>query len=105
MPDFSIITREMCASINGPMDTHVGGYRQENMFSERHWPTCTCPAYKFSKASINFGGRWVRPECKHIEQAQREACGWHQLYSEERLEEPGVCPRCGGPTVVVRVAV
>jgi len=105
MFDLTIVPMEMCASIDGPMTTNVGGYVQHNMFSERDWPTCSCPAYKYSKATIQFGPRKVKPECKHILKAQEDACGWHEQYSPEHQEEKGVCPRCGGSTVLVYVGV
>jgi hypothetical protein len=58
--------------------------------------SCDCPSYKFGKA----------PYCKHILAVQKEFCGWHQQYSDEALK-PGStkCPKCGGPTVVIRVGV
>jgi len=99
------VTKEMCQSIDGPSIAHVGGYEQTGLFSERHYPRCSCPAYKYAKRTINFGGRMVPPVCKHILQAQDEVCGWHQQYSPEVQIEKGVCPKCGGPTVVVRVGV
>lgn len=96
---------ECCASINGPLAASVGKYQQTGLFSERNYPRCTCPAYKFAKRTINFGGMMVPPECKHILQAQKEACGWHEAYSDESQEKEGICPRCGGVTVSVRWAV
>lgn len=105
MPDLTIETRQMCASIAGPASANVGGYHQEGLFDERTWPTCDCPAYKFAKAGYTtFGMRRVPNPCKHIRQAEKEACGWHEDWSEERQVERGVCPRCGGETVSVRVA-
>jgi len=104
-----IVYMQMCTSIDGPMSKDVGGYLQAGLFSERDWPTCSCPAYKYSKATINFGGCMVKPECKHIKQAQESVCGWHQQYSSEiqnhEQKEKNICPRCGGSTVDVRVAV
>ena len=105
MPDLDIVNTEMCTSTDGPLTANVGGYTQMGLFNERTWPQCTCKAYKFSKATINFGGRWVKPACKHIIQAQQDVCGWHKAYSPERQIEPGVCPKCGGSTVPVRWAV
>jgi len=96
---------QMCKSIDGPLVTHVGGYTQTEMFSERHYPRCTCSAYKFSKRIINFGGQMVPPECKHILRAQEKTCGWHQAYSPEIQDEMGICPKCGGPTITVRWAI
>jgi hypothetical protein len=104
-----IVLMEMCKSIDGPMTIEWKGntdtYTIHNLFSERHYPTCTCPAYHFGKRVVNFGGRMVPEICRHIEEAQDSVCGWHNQYSPEPLETTGVCPRCGGPTVVVGVAV
>lgn len=96
-----LVNMQMCKSLEGPRTTNVGGYTQHNMFSERDWPTCTCPAYKYSKATIQFGTRKVKPKCKHILKTQEDACGWHEQWSGERQTEKGTCPRCGGPTVGV----
>ncbi len=104
MPDFTVIHMQMCMSIDGPLTTHEGGYEQHNMFSERHWPSCTCKAYFYSKPTMDFGGRAVKPRCKHILRAMENVCGWHQQYSEEIQEKDGICPRCGGPTTTVAVA-
>jgi len=100
-----IVTMQMCKSMDGPLSASAGGYAQDNLFCEYEWPTCTCPAYKYSKATINFGGRMVKPECKHIRKAQDDACGWHEQWSHERQTKESICPRCGGPTVSVRVLV
>jgi hypothetical protein len=88
---------------NGTMP--VGNYVVSGLFSERHYPVCTCPAYKWGKRTVNFGGRMMPPICKHIEQAQKSVCTWHQQYSDEVQTEKGICPRCGGKTRVVRVGV
>lgn len=99
-----IITMQQCTSLSE--DTaNVGGYFQRGLGSERRWPTCTCPAYKFSKRTINFGGRMVAPPCKHILQAQGERCGWHQQWGDERQEKAGICPRCGESTEYIDVYI
>jgi len=105
MPDLTIISAEMCSSIDGPLTANVRGYIQTGLFSERDWPTCSCPAYKFKKRTINFGGRMVPEPCKHIIKAQNQVCGWHSQYSAESQEEPSICPRCGESTVSVYVGV
>jgi hypothetical protein len=104
MPDFTIETRSQCRSLS-VHHANVGGYEQSGLHDERCWPTCTCPAYKFSKRTINFGGQTVPPHCKHIREAEEKACGWHEMFSPERQAQKGVCPRCGGETEYVRVAV
>lgn len=40
--------------------------------------------------------------CVHILMAKGNHCGWHEAYDDERMGDPDVCPRCGGPTVEVR---
>lgn len=104
MPDFTFVMMEMCKSINGPKSMSINGYEQHGLFSERHYPTCSCPAYKFGKRVVDFGG-WMFPNpCKHIRKAESRVCGWHEQYGEAQ-EKSGICPRCGGPTVTVKVAV
>lgn len=105
MFDYTVITMEMCSSIDGPKVTTIGKYTIFGLFSERHYPRCTCPAYKFSKRTVNFGGIMYPPECKHILQAENAVCGWHQQYSSEPQEQEGICPRCGKKTVLVNAAV
>ena len=95
------VVYQCCRSIDGPIANNIGGHIQSGLFSERMQPTCTCKAFKYSKRDPLYG----KLPCKHIIQAQKEACGWHQAYSDEAQEQDGVCPRCGGPTVGVRWAV
>lgn len=91
MPDLTIVTMQMCAKLE-PHVTLIGGYRQE--FGYTPEPTCTCPAYTFGK---------TRP-CKHIKQAKKEGCSWHEQFDGPPKVD-GVCPECGGPTVYVNVGV
>lgn len=100
MGDMTIEYMQMCGSIDGPKSFNIRGYEQHGLFSERSTPACSCPAYKFCK--VADGQARV---CKHLRQIESEACHWHQQYSMELQEEPGRCPRCGGETVTVRVAV
>ena len=82
-----------CSSIDGPMSFAVRGYEQTNLFSPGDDPHCTCLAFKFSKSNPS--------SCKHLARINHETCGWHEQYAEESQTEPGVCPRCGDPTVLV----
>lgn len=104
MPDFTIQIMSQCKKLSQSHD-NVGGYEQHHLGSERSWPTCSCPAYKFAKRTINFGGRMVPRFCKHIEQALKSRCQWHELTAEIPQFEKGVCPLCGGETESVQVAV
>jgi len=108
MPDLTIEMMQQCRSLEERVTT-VGGYVQTGMFSERAWPECTCPAYKFAKRTINFSGRMVAPACKHIKQGQKENCNWHQLVGDppqtEKQKKNMECPKCKGETVWVRVGV
>jgi hypothetical protein len=47
----------------------------------------------------------VPPPCKHIKEAEKKICGWHEMWSDEKQTIKGICPRCGGETEYVRVAV
>lgn len=103
MPEFTIELHQQCSS----MEQHnfkEGGYEQSDLFYERRYPICTCPAYKFGKRVINFGGRMYPVECKHILRVQETTCTWHSAFGRSQ-EKDGVCPECGKETVVVRFAV
>lgn len=97
MPDRTVETVEMCASLHGPKTMSVGAYVQEGLFSERMGATCSCPAFKFAK-----GGLFDKT-CKHIQEAEKSVCGWHGRF-DPPPKVSGTCPRCGGETVTVRVA-
>lgn len=106
MATFTMEYREQCKSIDGPLTARIGGYEQSGLFSERVWPSCTCRSYRFGRGGRrNSRGVTVPRRCKHIEQAERSACGWHSACSTEAQQQSGVCPKCGGPTVVVKVVV
>ena len=95
MPDLSIIYCQMCASVDGPKYIKTdNGWTVGPLFWEGGEPACNCPSYI-------FGGK---RNCKHIQAALNDACGWHSNYDEPQVDE-GKCPRCGGETVTVRVAV
>ena len=77
--------------------------------SERTYPECTCPAYKYGKRNIKFDNRYYPKTCKHIDEAQEQLVCWHEQWGEEvQTDEQRVsmiCPKCGGPTELVNVAV
>ena len=104
MSDFTIEYFEECVSNEYYID-NVGGYEQV-FGDERTWPTCSCHAYKFFKnGKTNFNGRYFPNLCKHLKEAQKNRCGWHQAYSDEIQLEKGICPKCGKETRKVRFAV
>lgn len=102
MPDLMPVQHVQCAQMDETQ--HFGGYVQTGLFNERHWPECTCPKYTYTKPTLNFGGRMVKPPCKHILAAQSAVCQYHSMEDGSPLFE-GVCPRCGGPVVPVTVMV
>lgn len=104
MTDFTIEIHWQCSSLENHT-ANVGGYQQWGLYDERQYPQCSCPAYKFGKRTIVFGGHYYPSTCKHIEQAEKSACGWQSLISPEEMTERGVCPRCGSKAVPVKVAV
>jgi len=88
MPDFTIEIFQQCV----PKSYDIGGYRQQ--FDPEYGYTCSCKGYQFHH------------HCKHV--AQIEHCGWHGAYDEPQTPEQEAnmkCPRCGGETEYVRVAV
>jgi hypothetical protein len=94
MPDLTIVVMSMCSDLEREHTFHINEYTQE--FNSRLiQPTCTCPAYQFSKRP-----RW----CKHLEEAQHLICTYHEQFDGPPKVE-GVCPNCGKPTVYVRVGV
>lgn len=107
MPVFNIQIMQQCQQIDTP--TNIGGYRQFNLGRENLWPSCTCPAFVKKKTGTTiFGHRRVALPCKHINQAQAAMCTWHQLTGPAQTDEQEnnkICPSCGGPTQVVKVAV
>lgn len=100
MTDLMIVDMQMCESMNTRAIRQVGAHVVTGLFSEAHAPHCSCMAFKYAKGALGS-----YKTCKHIQQAETDACGWHEQYSAEAQTEPGVCPRCGGKTITVRVGV
>jgi len=100
MPDFTIEVMQQCAKLEHEViaiqGSHGDWYHVTFEANERtgELVSCTCPGFRFRP------GR----ECKHMTQAAKQHCSWHELYGEPQ-EQDGVCPSCGGPTRSVRVAV
>ena len=97
MPDLTIEYMQQCASTVDGSTFHIGGYEQ-HLSPAMGYDTCTCKAYKFSKGDI------FDKTCKHIKEAREQLCTYHEQI-DGPPEVDGVCPKCGGPTTVVRVGV
>lgn len=99
---YDIVTLEECASwhstVNVPSENPRNSKLLYNVafFGPEGGASCTCKAYHYSGD---------KRDCKHIAKAFKEGCFWHQQWSDEKIEQEGVCPRCGGPTIFVRCAV
>ena len=97
MPDLSIEYMYQCESLSyseADAESSSGSvYRLRRLNGQ--WE-CPCQGFKFRKT------------CKHVEEARKQACSWHQQVDDgEPVETPEGkrCPKCGGPAEVVRVAV
>jgi len=100
MPVLDLVECRVCASVLH-WERGVGkyvvkwgkaplGYRYEYAYS------CTCPGFTFRK------------HCKHVEASKSLRCNWGSEAFSGSFKAPnlnGSCPKCGGPTVVVRVGV
>lgn len=104
MPDLTIENRTVCqtntsfeASVRGSnrgskgIDYQVSYGWSQTSDVQYDW-TCTCSAFKFGK----------KP-CKHIMAVKPTRCGWNADLSDNGSYD--LCPECGGPVEVVRIAV
>jgi hypothetical protein len=101
MPDLTIEIMQECTRRQGET-VRVTGSRGA-VYEVTFWEggaSCTCPAYRFSRYTTHPFGK----SCKHLAEAARQTCGWHELYGQP-IEVDGTCPQCGAPTRYVRVAV
>ena len=108
MPDFTIELMQQCKKLSISV-IQIGKYTVTGLGSERTYPHCTCPAYKYAKRDVFFGHNWYPKTCKHIDEAQKHLICWHEQWGEEvqtdEQHEKMICPVCGGGTEWVRVAV
>ncbi len=109
MPDLDIVMMQQCKSLS-VTSAKVGEYFLTGIGLERLWPACTCSAYKFCKhGTTHFGRQKVPNWCKHIHQYHDNLCAWHEqdgthAQTDEQRKNM-LCPKCGGETEWVRVAV
>lgn len=99
MPDLDIIYVQVCGT--NALKEEVQGSKGETYevfaHQDESYDNCTCMGFQF------------RRNCKHVRALREKLCGWHEQASEERQtpqqEMEGICPKCGGETVVIRFAV
>jgi len=95
MPDLTIEVMSMCSSLEHGEYGNVGGYTQYIHHGHNDY-TCTCKAFKYRKNRDMM--------CKHLREFDSSLCHYHELVDGPPDVE-GVCPKCGKPTVYVRVGV
>lgn len=100
MTDFHLLDARVCASVfawSGQVGTHTVRWEaapRDHPYAMRY--ACDCKGFQFRRA------------CKHVEAARALRCAWGEdaLVGSPSTPNPdGTCPKCGGPTVPVRVGV
>jgi len=94
-PDLDIVTMQQCAQLG--VQNHVVNGHHVTLLGPQGEPYCDCTGFKFSRRPVKT--------CVHVQTVRSTQCTWHQQHSDEPIVTEGVCPRCGGPTQYVRVAV
>jgi hypothetical protein len=102
MTDLTYETRRVCAqnvsydeTVTGSKgDTYHVSFGTENPGDYAANWHCTCAGFSY------------RAKCRHVEEAKGRKCdaGW-QAYAGDPGLDGETCPKCGGPTVVIQVAV
>ena len=91
MPDLTLETTQVCQQLEPYKHYwHIRDYDQ--YLDHTYMLNCTCKGFQ------------VRRTCKHVRELEETRCTWHGMYDEAQTTDK-VCPRCGGPTMYVRVAV
>lgn len=97
-PDFTLHTTVICKS-NIDFAIDVPG-SQGNLYKVRFCYQHSGPVqYDWECPCKGFQHRKT---CRHIEVAKRSFCGWNADLSS--LSNEAICPRCGGPTEIQKVA-
>lgn len=96
MPDLTIEIMQQCKAGLDGKHFQINGYDQFIARNEHTTASCTCKAFQFSTSFP----KW----CKHLEEAANSLCDYHQQI-DGPPETDRVCPKCGGPTEYVKVAV
>lgn len=98
MPDLNIETYTWCEQneyANIKVGDYIVTYRAGELTSAEGWH-CTCKGFMY------------RHKCKHIEKAKELKCdhGWEAAIGSPATDwVDDKCPKCGGPTSVLRVGV
>lgn len=95
MADLTTAYMYQCES-NSTMTVKGSKGNVYHLYNNRGRWVCECPAFDF------------RGTCKHVKQVETEGCHWHQQVAGGEPKEVNgekVCPDCGRPVEVVKVAI
>jgi hypothetical protein len=105
MPDLTFSDFYWCEQNEWYREVYTGSNGEEYIVTCSPWNrgsyaanwNCTCKGFQF------------RGTCKHVKEAEKKRCTWGEdaACGSGHSEKPegGVCPECGGPIKVIRVAV
>lgn len=99
MPDLTLETRVVCCQntfwsrpVKGEHGEYIVSYGRVHKGAYEYDYSCECLAFKYQPGY-----------CKHIKQVMGERCKWGA--SLDQYKHVDTCPKCHGPTEVVRIAV